>query len=346
MRNRRRDKIFKQRTWEKVKALAAKKNLQMDYEEEQNGVIRAFVRRGSTEFFVNLFPPDFGHVVGKSDTNDADYQEFVNTYMAPVDEDPPAEITHVLDPISGAAVPQWTQPHAGDGKPRVLASHKPVIAGKEAYNFFTSTGDDNENQVLGSGTPLMVQTVVGTAVSQCDLHFSPEIDFMETVYIFGGALNWEGAGWGDCLSLEIRANSTPVLPDPPAAGLGLDVDYVVEDERLRYVGPGSGTHALGGYPVWVPNFKNQGHFNLDKAAMTPVPVSGTGAFDWYTTEQFVGHYVSDMLIYGSTSNPVIIDATESAPLPQGHWLRLRVHNNTDTEFKVWGFMKMYRERLK
>jgi hypothetical protein len=180
-----------------------------------------------------------------------------------------------------------------------------------------------------------------------DLHFSPEIDPFETVYIFGGALNWENAGWGDCLNLEIRANPSPVVPEPPASSLGLDVNYILDEDRIMYAGPGSGTHALGGYPVWVPNFKNKGHWNLDKVAMAAVPAaSGTGAFDWFTTEQFVGHYVSDMVIYGSTSNPVIIDATESAPLPQGHWLRLRVHNNTNTDFKVWGFMKMYRERLK
>ena len=347
MRGRRKgsNKVYKQRTWEQIKEFVAKGS-QLDYEEEQNGTIRAFVRKGDTEFFVNLFPPNIGHVVGMADTNDADYQDFIDTYKDPVDTNPPADVEHVMDPLTGVAAPVWKQPYAGDGKVRVLASHKPVVTGKEAYNFFTSVGDDNVNQVVGSGTPLMVEATSGTPLVSVDIHFSTDLDPFELVYLFGGALSWENAGWGDMIDVEIRGNATPVVPDPPAGGLGLDVDYNMDGERLVYAGPGSGTHALGGYPIWIPNFKNQGHFNLDKVNMVPVPASGSGAFDWYPTEQFIGHYVSGLLVYGTSANPIIIDATESAPLPHGYWIRMIAHNNSNTDWKLWGFMKLYRERLK
>lgn len=343
----RRNKIFKKRTWAKVKQISQNKEIPIDYEEEQNGVIRAFVRRGSTEFFVNLFPPDFGHVVGVSDTNDEDYQDFVDNYMGAVDEDPPADVLHEYDPIRKTTVPSWRGPYSGDGKQRVLASHKPVIPGKESWNYFCSTGDLVASGTVGGGQPMLVECTSGTPVSQVDFEFLNNQWPSEHIYIFGGALCWENAGPMDCFNMEIRAHPTPVVPAVVASGLGLDVDYNVVDEKVVYAGPGMGSHALGGLPVMVQNFEQSGNWDLDRSTMTPYPnVSGTGNFDWHTTDTLVGHYIADLLVRGNNYNPRIIDATESAPVPYGYYFRLKCHNNSDTNWSLWGFLRMYRERLK
>lgn len=347
MRNRRRNSIYKQRTWEKVKELAGEDGLFMDYEQEQNGVIRAFVRKGATEFFVNLFPPDFGHVVGMSDTNEEDYQEFVDTYMTQVDDDPPAEVTHEYDPVKGKTVLAWRGPYSGDGKQRVLASHKPVIPGRESWNYFCGRGDIVASGIVGGGDPMLVECTSGTEIFTQDFEFLNNAWPSEYIYIFGGAIAWENAGPGDMFNMEIRAHPTPVVPRVVATGIGLDVNYNLDGDRLYYAGPDGGDYALGGLPVMVQNFQQTGYWDLDKNAMTPIPnVSGTGTFDWHTTDTHVGDYINDLFIRGTHYAPQIIDATESAPVPYGYYFRLRCQNVSNSNWSLWGFLRMYRERLK
>lgn len=233
---------------------------------------------------------------------------------------------------------------SGDGKVRVLASHKPVIPGKEAYNYFTSRGD--AGTVISRGTAMRLETVPGQEFSSADIHFSTGSNPMEMIYLFGGGISWENAGWGDEISLELRTLATDVVPSGVAVSLGLPVVYALDGERIKYAGPGQGTHALGGYPKWVPNFNKSGYWDLDKATMSAVPAPQTGEFDWYITEQFVGHYVNAMSVYKESAQPIILDATEAAPLPYGMFIRLVAHNTSNTVWRVWAFMKLYRERLK
>ena len=341
------DTLYKQKDWEFIKAqLAGNPNLRLDYDEKQNGIYRVFVVRGNTQFFVNLFPPGFGTVVGASDTNDADYQDFVDNYKAVPDVTPPATVPHAIDPDTGNAVPVWSQRVTGDGKTRVLSSHKPVIPGKEAYNFFSSFGDDPETGELAEGEGFLLSCTSGTATTSVAMRFSNTGWPTEVVYVFGGGVAWENAGWGDFVSLEIRAEETPVVPKAVAEGLGLPVDYNLDDTRIVYAGPGSGTHALGGYPKWVPNYKNVGHWNLDTRLLQAIPASGSGYFDWFIEDVEVGEYVKKLLVYGTNYDYMLIDGTESAPLPFGTYFVATAHNISNTNWKAWGMVKMYRERLK
>jgi hypothetical protein len=237
-------------------------------------------------------------------------------------------------------------PYAGDGKLRVLASHKPVIPGKESWNYFCSTGDLVASGTVGGGTPMLVECTSGTPVSQVDFEFLNNSWPSEYIYIFGGAIAWENAGSMDCFNMEIRAKPTPVVPAVVASGLGLDVDYNVVGDKVVYAGPGAGSHALGGLPVMVQNFSQTGTWDLDRSTMTPIPnTGGTGSFDWFVTDVRVGNYISDLLVRGTNYAPQIIDATESAPVPYGYYFRLKCHNNSNTDWSLWGFLRIYRERL-
>lgn len=245
------------------------------------------------------------------------------------------------------SVVQEDERHTADGKLRVLSSHKPVAAGKTFYNFFAGGGDDWENSVVGSGTMFQAQTSSGTLNSYVDVQFVNYADPNAIIWIFGGAFAWADAGWGDTIETQIRAKASSVIPRVTATGLGLDVDYNLDEERIYYAGPDAGDYALGGNPVWVPNFENTGHWNLNSDATAAIPAaSGTGKFDWHTTDQMVGHYVSCLSVYGTSNQFTHIDATEAAPLPYGHWIRICTCNTSDTEWKLWGFVKLYREKLK
>lgn len=286
-------------------------------------------------------------IVFKSSLNDSEK----DTLDSLIEDHDPADITSYEEIIvlsqntkSGAFETQKSPIVSGDGKVRVLASHKPVIPGKEAYNYFTSRGD--AGTVIASGTAMRLETAVGQPITSVDIHFSTDTNPMEIVYLFGGGISWENAGWGDEISLELRTAPTAVVPSGIAVSMGLPVVYALDGERVKYAGPGQGTHALGGYPKWVPNFNKTGYWDLDKVAMAAVPASQTGEFDWYITEQFVGHYVNAMSVYKNNSQPIILDATEAAPLPHGMFIRVVAHNISNTVWKVWAFMKLYRERLK
>jgi hypothetical protein len=340
--------LYKKRTWSKVKSLINdKRGHSLDFEEKQNGVFRVFVQKGRTQFFVNLFPPGFGHVVGISETNDTDYQEFVDTYQTPIEDSPPEELEHEINPLTGETSPKWTQPLAGDGKVRVLASHKPVIQGKESWNYFCSVGDLVASGTVGGGQEMLVCATSGTFYSEVTLEFLNNTTPSEALYLFGGGIMWEGAGVGDRFCLEIVCDPSPVVPKAVADTIPLPCDFNLDGDKIVATVPGSGTHALGGMPVFVQNFKHEGYWDLDKINMVPVPnFTQTGDFDWHTTEQVGGHFINDLLVAGTSCQPTIIDGTEAAPLPYGYKLKLRTQNHSDTDWKLWGFLRMYRERLK
>lgn len=341
--------LYKKRTWAKVKSLInVTAGHALDFEEKQNGVFRVFVEKGRTQFFVNLFPPGFGHVVGISETNDADYQDFVDNYQDPIEDAPPAEVPHALDPTTGTTTPVWAEPIAGDGKHRVLASHKPVLDGKESFNYFTSRGDDIASTAVGEGNWLNLAVTSGTESAHVDLRFlSEHPDIQEVIYIYGGSISWENAGWGDHLCFQLRTNPTPVVPRAVAEGYGLPVDYSLDGERIYYAGPDAGDYALGGNPAWVPTFSGTGYWNLQAHPLAAIPApSGNGAYDWCVTDQYIGSYLHNLSVYGTNHQLSLIDASEAAPLPYGTYMRIEIHNVSDTDWKLWGFLRMYRERLK
>ena len=279
-----------------------------------------------------------------SDEEEIVLQNLVNDHVA--DFTPPANMVVMGHTVSSTG--DVTEgPYSGDGKLRVLASHKPIINGRETWNYFTSAGDVVASGIVGNGERMQVICTSGTPVSETDFEFLNNAWPSEFVYIFGGAIAWEGPKRGDCFNLEVRAKPTPMLDAVTGSGMGLSADYNLDEDRIYFAGPGSGTHALAGLPIMVQNFKHNGYWDLDKVNMVPFPnTSMTGDFDWHTSDVKVGNFISDLLVQGNNYTPAIIDATESAPVPFGYYFRLRCHNNSDSDWSLWGFLRMYRERLK
>ena len=342
--------LYKKRTWEKVKSLINdKKGHQIDFDEKQNGVFRVFVEKGRTQFFVNLYPPGFGHVVGISETNDADYTEFVDTYQNAVEDNPPAEVGHLLDTTTGESVAQTVERHTGDGKLRVLSSHKPLLSnGRASYNYFAGCGDTVESGTVGTGQRIQVCAASGTTSESVDVKFMNCAWPGEEIWVFGGSVMWQGAHPGDTFCLEIRAEASPVVPRVVATGLALPVDYDLDGARIKYAGPDQGDYALGGLPVFTPNWDKVGHWDLDAAGTSPMPnMSGTGQFDWHTVDTSVGDYMRELPIMGSNHSPTPIDATEAAPLPYGHYFRVTLNCDDESNTPhLSGYLRIYRERLK
>lgn len=280
-------------------------------------------------------------VIFKADLSGAEY----TTLSGLVDD-------YVTDPNYDPVITEVTmssERHTGDGKLRVLSSHKPLLSdGRASYNYFAGEGDLIASGTVGGGQSIQLCSVSGTGTVEMDIKFLNCVYPPEEIWIFGGSVMWQNAHIGDTFSLQIRTSPSPVVPRVVATGISLPVDYDLDGDRIKYVGPDAGDYALGGLPVFVPNWDYTGHWDLDSAGTSAVPnFTETGEFDWHTTDQLVGDYMREIPIIGTNTNPTPIDATEAAPIPYGHYIRIVLQCDDDNnETCLIGYLRIYRERLK
>jgi len=259
---------------------------------------------------------------------------------------------HVYDPSYDAVVTDINmsnERHTGDGKLRVLSSHKPLLSdGRASYNYFAGVGDLVESGTVGGGQHIQLCAVSGTNEVSMDIKFLNCNWPSEEIWIFGGSVMWEEAHFGDTFSMEVRGQASPVVPRVVATGIPLPCDYDLDGDRIKYAGPDLGDYALGGLPIFIPNWDYEGYWDLDSGGTSAVPnMDGTGEFDWHTTDQAVGDYMREVPILGTNTNPAPIDASEAAPIPYGHYIRIILHCEDETnEPCLIGYLRIYRERLK
>jgi hypothetical protein len=280
-----------------------------------------------------------------SDPEETTLESLVTAHEA--DFTPPPNVSvHGYIGEGGATL---TAPITRDGKLRVLSSHKPLFKdGRGSYNYFAGRGDLVSSGTVGAGQPIMLTAASGVTDTYIDVEFmNCQYPPSEEIWIFGGSVMWQGATFGDHFSLQIRAKASPVVPAVIASGIPLPCDYDLEGTKIKYAGPGMGGYALGGMPVFVPNWNNTGWWDLDEQAMQPVPnMTQTGVFDWHTVDTEVGDYMHELPILGDNFAPNPIDATEAAPVPFGHYLRVCLHSEDgDANPQLAGYLRIYRERL-
>ncbi len=138
--------------------------------------------------------------------------------------------------------------------------------------------------------------------------------------------------------VEIFAKATPLQQ---AANLDYEIDASV---KIRYAagGAGTGTHGLNGDPVWVPNAAGTGWWDTDGVTAT-FNATQTGAYDWYTIEILANRLMNMIPVYGSSSNYVMLQSADASKLPNGYVVRVTAFNNSDTVWRAWMFMTLYRE---
>jgi hypothetical protein len=130
------------------------------------------------------------------------------------------------------------------------------------FYYVTGAGDDVSTR--GNGEPFSIR-VEGTDPSDPT---PTEFDFMDFVYVAGGAIIWANAVLGDWITLEMRIPATPA-PTANVEGLG----------NCNKVPIGGGANLL------IPAAGNGG-FDLDLATAIPVPAANeetgtqTGFWDW------------------------------------------------------------------
>lgn len=245
-------------------------------------------------------------------------------------------LVHEVNAETGVIEP--VQFSSSEGRNRVLASTKPVLPGKIMYFYWTGVGDDvsGANAVVGGGSLVSITVAAADSQQDLDLYFG-NYKHGELVYIAGGAFQWQSTDFGDRISMIVMAAATPTQQS-------VNLDYNVDGEdRLIATAPGTGTHGLGGTPVFVPNYCNKGYWNLTPELTAEFVPGGTGMFDWFTVEKEAARFVNQLPLFGTETKGLQLSSPETSQLPAGYFLRISCHNGSGTDWKLTGSVMLYRE---
>lgn len=320
--------ITRKKDWAFIKDKVDNDGLLLDYEEGRDKV-RVFIIKGNTKFFVNLFDTNHRFVVGQSSTNAADYIDFNDNYKSIVDEVPPSN----PDPVTLSEI------GLSESSGRKLAIHqssRPQIIGKFFHTYWTGAGDDMATPEIGTGPMLEITNAVSTATQVVEAQYHKDYG---DVYLHEGYVQWENAGVGDHIDVEIIATATPLQQ---ATNLDYTIDASVKI-RAASGGPGTGTDGLNGDPVWVPNAAGTGWWDTDGVTAT-FSATQTGAYDWYTIEIIANRFMNKIPVYGSSTSYIMLQSADTTLLPVGYLIRVTAHNVSDTIWRAWMFMTLYREQ--
>lgn len=215
-------------------------------------------------------------------------------------------------------------------------SSRPQMPGKFFHSYWSGAGDDMATPAIGQGNTLTVETVVDDAETIVDIQFHKDYG---DVYVHEGYIQWENAGWGDSVCVEVYATATPLQQST-------NLDYTIDaGVKIRYAagGAGTGTNGLNGDPVWVPNAAGTGWWDTDGVTAT-FNATQTGAYDWYTIEILANRFINMLPVYGTSSNYVMLQSADTILLPNGYILRITAKNMSNTVWRTWMIMTLYREQ--
>ena len=219
----------------------------------------------------------------------------------------------------------------------VHESSKPEPPGKYGiYNtVWQGAGDDVENHVLAGGPLLGCVLTPGISTQVIDAHFDTSFG---AAFIHEGYLQWETAGWGDYIDCE-------AISGPTLLQTFVNKDLIVDGIKIKYSpnGPGTGTHGFADIPALVPNLTTTGSWNYDGINLTP-NFTDTGDYDLYTTDRTVVRFINRVPVYGTSYTYVRLQSADYHLIPPGWYLRLTAYNSSNTTWRIWLLMTLYRER--
>ena len=253
-----------------------------------------------------------------------------------------------LDPIAGWGFILGNKVQAeitqvSSGTDRKIATHtstKPIVDGKTYYATWAGAGDDMATGEAGAGPLAVVEIATANTDGMQDAHFHPDNG---EVHLFDGYIQWEGAGVGDEICVEVRAAPSPVIDHTVSLDLVVDGDGWVSYSQS---GPGTGTHGFAGVPsLIVRSFSKDGEWDYSSATGLVPNFAGTGHYKISTQDKLVHRFVNRLPMIASSYGIFSIDSTEATLVPQGLYVRMHAHtgDNPTGNLKVSCMMMLWRE---
>lgn len=319
--------LEKKTTWVDLKVKAAK-GLDMDYQSYPD-YCQVFIIEGSTKFYVNLFHTNVSkNIIGKSPTNDADYDDFYANYKPQIDAQPPSLVQPVDLPKNMKM----------NGKISFHESSRPDTVEKPLITAWTGSGDDIDNHIIWGGDMLAFTMEPGIATKAIDIKFDP---LFGDAWIHEAYGMWENAGFGDYINAYTIAPACPLQPF-------VDKNFIIVDNKVIFSpgGPGTGTHGFAGLPAPVDSPTKTGTWDYSEETGLVPNFTGTGGYDIWTVEKVSNQFISKLPVAGTTYSYVMLQSADSAKLISPFFLRIVANNITDTSWKMWLFITVYREQTK
>lgn len=286
-----------------------------------------------SQAYLSLDPTDFADFA-----NDLDVFDKVGSGDLIVN-DGDSDLTAIAgwNHILGSTITISQTSEVGHKKLWVHQSPKPEVDGKHFFSQWTGRGDNMTTGELGGGNQCIIETIIGVVDAAVDIEL---YNIGSDVYIHEGYAMWDGASFGDCFSAYVMARATPLQT---AANL----DYIIDSEhRIKYIGAGAGTHGFAATPVLVPSYTQpvDGFWNYNTTTGLTYAPAQDGAYNMYDIEIAVNSFIHHVPVSGSTYSYMRLASSDVSKLPEGYFLRIETHNNSDTVWKLMFMITTFREK--
>ena len=188
----------------------------------------------------------------------------------------------------------------------IKTSSTPRIEGTLLY--FTGSGDDVVNGIIGEGTPIFLDNTVITEPTN-----SVECEFMDDIHLKDGMIMWENAIMGDEVSWE---NILPAgVPMPAENGKG-NADLI--NDVVEYI-----TASQIPDETWV------------------------GDYYLFPMDYVVNRFVNKLRLLGSNTKGLILESEDAMLIPNIFKHKLTYKNVLGTinvNFRLVASIEMYRDR--
>lgn len=197
-------------------------------------------------------------------------------------------------------------------------------------NYYTGKGDDIENEIIGAGQPMEIETVASEAESYIDVEFLPN-----DTYLQGGEAMWRDSQHGDAISIVVISKANILSTEGTDLYLSLDGNRIKEDLQ-------NPTHKFINPPVLVDNKSQQGYWDFDGSNII-ANNAGQGRFDILTIEKTVARLVNYVPVSPNSNGYVELETENAWKIQPGYKFRFIAHNNSGTQWKCNFFLHMFRE---
>jgi hypothetical protein len=271
-------------------------------------------------------------------TDDVCLKSLVNGEMTVSDGSvvftPAKALSYLRGDITSVRITQTSD--IGDQKVWVHQSPKPESKSNQMYAVWAGASDDLVTGEIGAKGHIAIQNEVGVPHKIEDYHF---VEDAGGIYIHEAYFMWADAGFGDCFSVEVHAI-------PSVLQTQANLDLVLAGERVAMApgGAGTGTHGFASNPVLVPNGSNSGHWNYSSEEGLTPNMSATGDYDIRTVDTHVHTFMNQIPVYGTCQGYQVFKSHDSARLPVGYYFRVKTHNASNTEWKLFLVASLFRSR--
>ena len=251
-----------------------------------------------------------------------------------------------VDTVDVLELPYSDVDDTGTAKLAVHPSYKPKIDNGETFAVWAGVGDDVDSDppVLGGGDLLHFVMTTGEGGSQV---ITKDVKFDHAafgrVWIHEAYLKFFDAGEGDYVSSDIMATGV-VLQQVQ----DLDLETYVLDGKtyVKYAagGAGTGTHGFASTPTLITrSFSKDGDWDWTAETGAVPNMSQTGEYRICTEDMPVHRYVNKIPLY-KESHYFSMSSDETAEIWPGYYIRINVHNVSDSNWHLSVIMELYRER--